>query len=164
MKSVVCFWNIVWFLIQECMIQKCVIHPAFRFKERKMTEYAVIQGFHPADIKSYGYNCEEFHTVTGVIIYLQTRGVMCETSGLINPLKIGTKPHSVSFKKENLSGMKSLVSLCFLPLLSVAIRKVRKIERCTSVSVQLSEGLGWAFHLGAGVAKACLCVRSNARP
>ena len=28
--------------------------------------------------------------------------------------------------------------------------KVTKIERCTSVSVQLSEGLRWAFHHGEG--------------
>ena len=49
---------------------------------------------------------------------------------------------------------------------SVALRKVRKIRRCTLVSVELSEVLGGAFHLGEGVAKACLCVRlrSNARP
>src|SRR4029434_7471369 len=36
------------------------------------------------------------------------------------------------------------------PSLSFVSEKVTKIERCTSVSVQLSEGLGWAFHHGEG--------------
>ncbi|XP_048099786.1 LOW QUALITY PROTEIN: integrin alpha-2-like [Alosa alosa] len=37
-----------------------------------------------------------------------TRAVLCEASGVVDPLKIGTKPHSVSFKNENLRGMTSL--------------------------------------------------------
>lgn len=48
------------------------------------------------------------------VVHLQGGSVNCDSSGLVDPLKISTKGHKVSFSEENLRGTKKLVSYWLL--------------------------------------------------
>lgn len=117
------------------------------------------------------FNCFQLVLGSGTTL-LDTAG-SDRKMGLIHSLnRIGTDrewnrkceiPEMMSFGNDFFSGPITAKGV------SVAIRSYPKSyenREVHSVSVQLSEGLGWAFHLGEGVAKAWLCVRlcPNARP
>ena len=50
-----------------------------------------------------------FRRLKGRVSLFQDGAVSCDISGLVDPLRVGVKPHKVAFKEDSFRGLEQLV-------------------------------------------------------